>query len=136
MKKALLILIALVLALSLALSVMAEGNAARQKVTIRFAQYGNSTDDVDGMENDPIKKAIEEAVNVELEYDTGTDGFVERMETELFTGGAAELFCSFGETTSSSRLRMSRKSPKSSKTFLQNKSFSGFPDLKKRDVRV
>ena len=53
---------------------------------------------MEGMEKDPIKKAIEEAVNIELEYDTGTDGFVERMETELFTGGAAELFCTFGET--------------------------------------
>ena len=98
MKKTLTILIALVMTLSLALPAFAEGNAARQKVTIRFAQYGNSTDDVEGMEKDPIKKAIEEAVNVELEYDTGTDGFVERMETELFTGGAAELFCTFGET--------------------------------------
>ena len=37
-------------------------------------------------------------MNIELEYDTGTDGFIERMETELYTGGAAELFCSFGET--------------------------------------
>ena len=98
MKRTLLILVALVMALSLALPAMAEGNAAREKVTVRFAQFGNSTDDVEGMENDPIKKAIEEAVNIELEYDTGTDGFIERMETELYTGGAAELFCSFGET--------------------------------------
>ena len=50
------------------------------------------------MENDPIKKAIEEAVNVTLEYDTGTDGFDERMQTELFTGGAADLFPTWGES--------------------------------------
>lgn len=70
----------------------ANPNAGRETVNIRFAQFGNSVDDVDGMENDPIKKAIEEAVNVTLEYDTGTDGFDERMQTELFTGGAADLF--------------------------------------------
>src|SRR5699024_931391 len=67
-------------------------NADREKVHIRFAQFGNNTDDVTGMENDPIKKAIEEAVNVTLEYDTGTEGFDDRMQNELFTGGAADLF--------------------------------------------
>lgn len=97
MKKTLLVLLALMLALSMALPAMAEGNAARERVSIRYAQFGNSTDDVEGMEKDPIKKAIEDAVNVDLEYDTGTDGFIDRMETELFTGGAAELFCTFGE---------------------------------------
>ena len=39
-----------------------------------------------------IKKAIEEAVNVTLEYDTGTDGFDERMQTELFTGAPPTCF--------------------------------------------
>lgn len=73
-------------------------NADRETVTIRFAQFGNSVDDVDGMENDPIKAAIEAAVNIELEYDTGVDGFDDRMQTELFTGGAAELFPTWGET--------------------------------------
>ncbi len=46
-------------------------NAERQTVNIRFSQYANSTDDAEGMANDPIKKAIEEAVNITLEYDTG-----------------------------------------------------------------
>ena len=72
-------------------------NADRENVTIRFAQYGNNLDDVDGYENDPIRQAIEDAVNITLEYDTGTDGFVDRMQTELFTGGAAELFPTWGE---------------------------------------
>ena len=73
-------------------------NADRKTVTIRFAQFGNSVDDIDGMKNDPIKAAIEAAVNVTLEYDTGVDGFDDRMQTELFTGGAAELFPTWGET--------------------------------------
>ena len=73
-------------------------NADRENVSIRFAQFGNSVDDVKGMESDPIKKAIEAAVNVTLEYDTGVDGFDDRMQTELFTGGAAELFPTWGET--------------------------------------
>lgn len=73
-------------------------NADRENVHIRFAQFGNNTDDVTGMENDPIKKAIEEAVNVTLEYDTGTEGFDDRMQNELFTGGAADLFPTWGES--------------------------------------
>jgi maltose-binding protein MalE len=75
-----------------------ETNADRENVNIRFAQFGNSVDDVDGMENDPIKKAIEDAVNVTVEYDTGSDGFDERMQTELFTGGAPDLFPTWGES--------------------------------------
>lgn len=75
-----------------------ETNADRKNVNIRFAQFGNSVDDVDGMANDPIKKAIEGAVNVTLEYDTGTDGFDDRMQTELFTGGAPDLFPTWGES--------------------------------------
>ena len=73
-------------------------NADRETVNIRFAQFGNSVDDVSGMKNDPVKQAIEEAVNITLEYDTGTDGFDERMQTELFTGGGADLLPTWGET--------------------------------------
>lgn len=73
-------------------------NADRENINIRFAQFGNSVDDVDGMANDPVKKAIESAVNVTLEYDTGADGFDDRMQTELFTGGAADLFPTWGES--------------------------------------
>lgn len=73
-------------------------NASYEKVAIRFAQFGNSVDDVDGMANDPVKKAIEDAVNVTLEYDTGADGFDDRMQTELFTGGAPDLFPTWGES--------------------------------------
>ena len=49
-------------------------NAGRENVTIRFSQYANNTDDQEYMANDPIKKAIEEAVNVTIEYDTGIEG--------------------------------------------------------------
>ena len=77
---------------------VAETNADRETVNVRFAQFGNSIDDVDGMSADPIKKSIESAVNVTLEYDTGTDGFDDRMQTELYTGGAPDLFPTWGET--------------------------------------
>lgn len=67
-------------------STPAEPADTRETVNIRFAQFGNNLDDLDGYANDPIKAAIEQAVGVTLEYDTGTDGFDDRMQTELFTG--------------------------------------------------
>lgn len=70
----------------------------RETVNIRFAQFGNNLDDLDGYANDPIKAAIEQAVGVTLEYDTGTDGFDDRMQTELFTGSAPDLFPTWGES--------------------------------------
>ena len=69
-------------------STPAEPADTRETVNIRFAQFGNNLDDLDGYANDPIKAAIEQAVGVTLEYDTGTDGFDDRMQTELFTGSA------------------------------------------------
>ncbi len=76
----------------------AGGNADRENVSIRYAMFGNSLDDPDGLANDPIKKKIEELVNVSLEYDTGTDGFDDRMMTELATGTAPDLFPIWNET--------------------------------------
>jgi len=73
-------------------------NAGRDKVNIRFSQYANSTDDPEGMANDPIKKAIEDTVNVTLEYDTGTDGYDDRLATELAVGNAPDLFPTWGES--------------------------------------
>lgn len=69
-----------------------------EDVTIRFAQYGNSIDDPQGMADDPIKKAIEDAVGVTLEYDSGTEGFDDRMLTELATGTGPDLFPTWGES--------------------------------------
>lgn len=104
-KQRFVLMLALLLAATLLTPAMALGsgeaateNAGREKINIRFAQFGNSVDDVTGMDNDPIKQAIESAVNVTLEYDTGTDGFDDRMQTELFTGGAADLFPTWGES--------------------------------------
>lgn len=74
-----------------------KGNADRENVNIRFSQFANSTDDPEGMANDPIKKAIEEAVNITLEYDTGTEGYDDRLQTELAVGAAPELFPTWGE---------------------------------------
>ena len=67
------------------------------KVNIRIAQYGATIDDPVGMANDPIKKYIEDKLNITLEYDTGTDDFNERMRTELATGSAPDLFHSWGQ---------------------------------------
>ena len=97
------LVLAIVLAVSMMLPAMALGeaasaNAGREQVNIRFAQFGNSVDDEVGMQNDPIKAAIEDAVNITLEYDTGTEGFDDRMETELYTGAAADLFPTWGES--------------------------------------
>lgn len=73
-------------------------NAERETVNIRFSQFANSTDDPEGMANDPIKKAIEEKVNITLEYDTGTEGYDDRMQTELAVGAAPDLFPTWGES--------------------------------------
>ena len=72
------------------------GNADRETVNIRFSQYANSTDDAEGMANDPIKKAIEEKVNVTLEYDTGIEGYDDRLATEVAVGAAPDLFPTWG----------------------------------------
>ena len=69
-----------------------------EKVNIRFAQFGNALDDEEGFENDPIRAELEKTLNITLEYDTGTSGFDDRMQTELFTGGAPDLFPTWGET--------------------------------------
>ena len=71
-------------------------NAGRENVTIRFSQYANNTDDQEHMANDPIKKAIEEAVNVTIEYDTGIEGYDDRLATELAVGAAPDLFPTWG----------------------------------------
>lgn len=71
-------------------------NAGQENVTIRFSQYANNTDDQEYMANDPIKKAIEEAVNVTIEYDTGIEGYDDRLATELAVGAAPDLFPTWG----------------------------------------
>ena len=71
-------------------------NAGRENVTIRVSQYANNTDDQEYMANDPIKKAIEEAVNVTIEYDTGIEGYDDRLATELAVGAAPDLFPTWG----------------------------------------
>lgn len=71
-------------------------NTGRENVTIRFSQYANNTDDQEYMANDPIKKAIEEAVNVTIEYDTGIEGYDDRLATELAVGAAPDLFPTWG----------------------------------------
>ena len=71
-------------------------NAERENVTIRFSQYANNTDDQEYMASDPILKDIEEAVNVTIEYDTGIEGYDDRLATELAVGAAPDLFPTWG----------------------------------------
>lgn len=75
-----------------------QSEGAKENVSIRFAAYGNSLDDPTGMANDPIKKAIEQATNLTIQYDTGTEGFDDRMLTELATGSGPDLFSTWGES--------------------------------------
>ena len=46
-------------------SAPAEPADTRETVNIRFAQFGNNLDDLDGYANDPIKAAIAQAVGYE-----------------------------------------------------------------------
>lgn len=75
-----------------------EGNAARAKVDIRFTQFGNDTDDTKHMNGgDPIKKAIEDAVNISLQYESGVDGYDENINTQIAVGDAPDLFHAWNE---------------------------------------
>ena|GEM_PF-252799 len=76
----------------------AQDYASMDNVNVRFAQFGNSLDDADGYANDPIRAQIEKDLNITVEYDTGTDGFDDRMQTELYTGSGPDLFPTWGET--------------------------------------
>lgn len=68
-----------------------------ENVTIRFSQFGNSLDDAEGMKNDRIKAAIEQKLNITLQYDSGTDGYDDRIALELSSGTAPDLFPTWGE---------------------------------------
>ena len=48
------------------------------------------------MANDPIRKAIEEAVNIKLEYDSGFGSCTDRVQTELIAQTGADLFPNTG----------------------------------------
>ncbi len=72
-------------------------------ITIRFSQFGNSLDDPTGFKNDRIKAAIEQKLNITLEYDTGTDGYDDRMALELSAGTGPDLFPTWGDATKLSK---------------------------------
>ena len=73
------------------------GNAGREKVRIVFSQPNTVLDNTDKLNNDPIRKAIEEAVNIELAYDSGFDGYPDRIQTELIAQTGADLFPNYGQ---------------------------------------
>lgn len=78
-------------------------NEQREKVTIRFSQPDTGIDNTSEWANDPILKAIEEAVNVDIEWDSGSEGYAERLQTELIGGTAPDLFCNYGEQEKTSK---------------------------------
>ncbi len=78
-------------------------NEQRERVTIRFSQPDTGIDNTSEWANDPILKAIEEAVNVDIEWDSGSEGYPERLQTELIGGTAPDLFCNYGEQEKTSK---------------------------------
>ncbi len=78
-------------------------NADREKVNITFSQPSTGIDNPDRWGDDPIKKAIEEAVNIELTWHSGSDGYETKLETDLMGGRAPDLFCNYGELEKTSK---------------------------------
>ncbi len=74
-----------------------ETNADRERVTIRFSQPDTGIDNTAEWKNDTILAEIEKAVNVDIEWDSGSEGYPERLQTELISGTAPDLFCNYGE---------------------------------------
>ena len=78
-------------------------NADRENVAITFSQPNTSIDNVDQFQNDPILAAIQEATNLTINWDSGFDGYTDRLEAELIAGTGADLFPSYGELEKSSK---------------------------------
>ena len=78
-------------------------NTDREKVKITFSQPNTGIDNPDRWGDDPIKKAIEEAVNIELTWHSGADGYETKLETDLMGGRAPDLFCNYGELEKTSK---------------------------------
>lgn len=75
----------------------ASANAEREQVTIRFSQPSVNLDNASAIDSDPIKAAIEEAVNIKLEYESAIEGYPELVQTELIAGVGADLFPNYGQ---------------------------------------
>lgn len=75
----------------------------RERVTIRFSQPDTGIDNSDQWANDRILAAIEEAVNADIEWDSGAEGYAERIQTELIGGTAPDLLCNYGEQEKTSK---------------------------------
>lgn len=75
----------------------------RERVTIRFSQPDTGIDNTSEWANDQILAAIEKAVNVDIEWDSGSEGYQDRLQTELISGTAPDLFCNYGEQEKTSK---------------------------------
>lgn len=79
-------------------------NQDREKVTIRFSQPNTVLDNTALIEKDVIKLAIENAVNVELVYESGfKDDYTNGLQTALIGGTAPDLFPNYGEPEKTSK---------------------------------
>lgn len=74
-----------------------------ERVTIRFSQPDTGVDNTSEWANDLILSEIEKAVNVDIEWDSGSEGYQERLQTELISGTAPDLFCNYGEQEKTSK---------------------------------
>ncbi len=75
----------------------------REHVTIRFSQPDTGIDNPDQWKNDRILAAIQEAVGVTIEWDSGAEGYADRIQTELIGGTAPDIFCNYGEQEKTSK---------------------------------
>lgn len=79
-------------------------NQDREKVTIRFSQPNTVLDNTDLIASDAIKKAIEDAVNIELVYESGfKDDYTNNLQTSLIAGTGPDLFPNYGEPEKTSK---------------------------------
>lgn len=92
MKKLVSLVLTLVMAVSLLGAYALAENADRENVSVKFSQANTILDNTDLVANDPIVKAIEEAVNITLVIDSSTEAYPDRMLNELTAGIGPDLF--------------------------------------------
>lgn len=73
------------------------------RLTIRFSQPEVGIDNPGQWKDDRILKAIEDELNLNIEWDSGAEGYSERIQTELIGGTAPDIFCNFAEQEKTSK---------------------------------
>jgi hypothetical protein len=73
----------------------AGGNADRERVKIRYMQYGYVIDNAAAIEADPIINAVEDAVNVDIALEGFSENYMANVEMQLTAGIAPDIFTAF-----------------------------------------